>query len=130
MSNKKLVIYALAIFIVSVVAVFVFSELKPLWIEILTLNVFFFVATLLVDKKITHTIQNKKPAAFSSIYLGITTGKLFFYIIILAVYGFLFRENAKIFIGSFFILYVLYSVFEVVHLLAVQKKNAQHKKNE
>lgn len=83
---------------------------------------FFFALTL-----ISHYLQIKSSeksfARFTSNYMLVTSVKLMTLLIVLLVYVLLNRNDAIPFIISFFILYILYSVFEVIELQNIKKNN-------
>lgn len=54
---------------------------------------------------------------FVSYFMAATFLKLFLYLIIIILYAFLIKENVVSFILTFFILYLLYTTFEVVMIL-------------
>ena len=79
--------------------------------------IYFFSLTFL-----THSIlvkfSNIRFARFSSLYMLITGAKMFINIIFLAVYVWLYSKSAFVFILSFLVTYISYTVFEVIALLA------------
>jgi phosphotransferase system glucose/maltose/N-acetylglucosamine-specific IIC component len=58
---------------------------------------------------------------FTSQYMATSFLKLFFYLAVAIVYVIVDRENAKAFIAVFLLLYVVYTIFEVLEFLKVVK---------
>lgn len=63
-----------------------------------------------------------KPRKFVSYFMLATFLKLMNYLIVIVVYTFYVKEGILPFILSFFILYIIYTVFEVVTILAQTKE--------
>jgi len=80
------------------------------------LFILFFVVTLAVHW-IVLKISELKPARFVSYFMLATFGKLVIYFIAVLVYVFTRKEQVLPFILSFFILYIFYTVFEVISIL-------------
>ena len=85
------------------------------------LIILFFVVTILVHLVVLWTTE-LKPARFVSYYMLATFVKLLVYIIAVLVYVFARKEQVLSFIISFFILYIFYTVFEVVSILGQTKE--------
>ena len=83
--------------------------------------VFFVLSTALMHYFLI-SVSEKNPKLFVGYYMGITAVKLFGYLIIITIYGFIKREAALGFTLWFLALYLLYSVFEVIMLLKYLKK--------
>ena len=108
--------------IVAVISLIVFSVIPswhypPVYPFLLA---FFFFATLTVYHFMLKALE-KRPARFVNIFLLTTMLKLFAYMIFMVVYALLNREFARPFIVSFFILYIIFTVVEVVSILKVNK---------
>ncbi|MBU8892615.1 MAG: hypothetical protein KOO66_07535 [Bacteroidales bacterium] len=67
-------------------------------------------------------VSEKEPSKFSSRFMMVSGIKMIIYLIIIVFYAFSFPEKAKIFLISFFILYSLYTVFEVILIINYFKK--------
>jgi len=80
------------------------------------LFILFFVVTLAVHW-IVLKISELKPARFVSYFMLATFGKMVIYFIAVLVYVFTRKEQVLPFILSFFILYIFYTVFEVISIL-------------
>lgn len=90
------------------------------------LILFFFIITAIVHMLLVK-LTDQRPGKFISGFMLTTTLKLFLYVIILIAYAFSNRTNAVPFIITFFCLYLLYTIFEVVHILPILKQNNQSK---
>lgn len=90
------------------------------------LIVFFFVATLLVYYFMLKSLE-KRPAKFVNIFLLTTMAKLFVYMAVMVSYALINREEARQFIIAFFILYIIYTIIEVLALLGENSKMGRKK---
>lgn len=84
------------------------------------LYVFFFATTLVVHYFLLKVSEKKTPG-FINFFMLVTFGKLIFFLTIILVYAFIFRNDAVQFIVAFFILYVCFTAFEVSLSLAHTK---------
>ena len=84
------------------------------------LYVFFFAITLVVHYILLKLAEKKTPA-FINFFMLVTFGKLIFFLTIILVYALLNRTDAIPFIIAFFILYVCFTVFEVILSLSHTK---------
>lgn len=75
------------------------------------------VSFLYIQKK-----TSESPKKFVNVYLTNTTVKLILYLVILMVYAMNYFTDAVNFITSFFVLYLIFTVFEVIHLLRANKE--------
>lgn len=82
----------------------------------------FHAAATLVSFLYIHKKTEKAPSKFIQAYLANTTIKLILYMAILFVYALNYLDDAVNFIISFFVLYVIFTVFEVLHLVKAGKK--------
>ena len=81
------------------------------------LYVFFFSVTLIVHY-ILLKVSLKRANSFINIFMLLTFGKLIFFLSIILIYALLNRDDAAQFIISFFVLYVFFTVFEVIQSLS------------
>lgn len=86
--------------------------------------VFFLALTILVYYFLMRAAQERFHK-FLNTFLVTTSIKLLFFLAIISVYLFLNRKDAAPFTISFFILYLCFSTFEVVVLVAFLKKFKQ-----
>jgi len=85
------------------------------------LALFFFLVTNLVHAYLLK-IAGKSSSRFTSRYMAVSFIKMFFYVAVAVVYVIFYRENSKIFIANFLLLYAVYSIFEVSEFLKVVKQ--------
>ena len=88
---------------------------------------FFMAVTILVHFTLMQ-VSKKRTLQFSNYFMLVTFGKLIFFLTIILVYFLLNREDALPFAIAFFILYILFTVFEVVQSLALAKVKPEKKK--
>lgn len=108
---KKLLVFTIIVALVG----FIFTILLPanyITPTLPFLYVFFFAATLVVHY-ILLKVSEKRTPGFINMFMLVTFGKLIFFLTIILVYALLNRDDAVPFIVAFFILYVVFTVFEV-----------------
>lgn len=66
--------------------------------------------------------SNKEFSKFSSKFMMFAGIKMIIYLFIIVFYAFLFPDKAKFFLISFFILYMFFTAFEVIHIVGYFKK--------
>jgi len=112
--------------IVFVLGTVVYSTfLQQYYLSILPFTVlFFYLVTNLVHTYLLK-IAVKSGSRFTSQYMAVSFLKMFFYLAVAIVYALLNREYAKIFLGNFLVLYVIYTAFEVLQISKfVRQKNS------
>ncbi|NVO01162.1 MAG: hypothetical protein HXX09_00525 [Bacteroidetes bacterium] len=82
--------------------------------------VFFFASTLLVHKVLLNASE-KRFTKFVTYFMASTFFKLVLYIVVMVVYVFVNKPDAIPFIISFFILYLSFTIFEVMAILSYKK---------
>ena len=109
--------------LVSLASVLVFANI-PSWHypAVYPFMLGFFVLTTLLVYHLMLKALDRRPARFVNLFLLTTMLKLFAYLIFMVVYAMLNREVAIPFIVSFFLLYIIYTVVEVISLLKVNRK--------
>lgn len=113
---KRFIIQSTALtIIVFVLGAIVYTTfLQDYYLPILPLTVlFFYLVTNLVHAYLLK-ISVKSGSRFTSQYMAMSFLKMFFYLIVAIVYAFLNKEYAKIFLGNFLLLYLAYTILEVV----------------
>ena len=78
---------------------------------------FFFMATSLLSYFLMLRSLNSKFSKFVNTFLLLTTVKLLLYVSVLIIYVFINRADAVGFMLNFFILYLCYTIFEVVYII-------------
>jgi len=67
-------------------------------------------------------ISEKSASSFSSRFMMISGIKMMVYLIFITIYVFSFTTQAKIFLISFFILYLIFTLFEVFQIVIYLKR--------
>jgi hypothetical protein len=100
--------------VIGVIQALVSSSIPPsfLFEPFLMLLLFFVLATLVFHFGLLRA-SLRSDQAFIRYFMGATGVKLFLYMGIMIVFATLFRDRAVAFISNFFVLYLLYSAFEV-----------------
>ena len=112
--KKYLSVYL--IFIVSLAAIIFLSSYKLTseQVQISWMIYFYFcIITLLFHFGIVKSTSSR-PQVFIRYYMGATTLKLLLHLGIIILYSFLHRPTATFFIIDFMIMYLLFTVFEVI----------------
>lgn len=85
------------------------------------LLLFFYALTNLVHAYLLK-IAGKSSSKFTSQYMATSFIKMFFYVAVAIIYVIFNKENSKIFIANFLLLYTVFTVFEVYEFLKVVKQ--------
>ena len=88
------------------------------------LLVFFLLATLIIFHYMYKAVE-KRPMRFVNIFMLTTMLKLLAYMAVMVTYALLNREDARAFVITFFILYVIFTSVEVIALLRVNSEFMQ-----
>ena len=67
-------------------------------------------------------IQDKGTSKFANRFMMVSGIKMIIYLVLITSYSFLFPEKAKVFLITFFILYILYTFFEITLTLRYLKR--------
>lgn len=94
-----------------------FTLLKTFYLQIFPFLILFFILSTLAIHAVLLKTGSGRPARFSAFFMGSITLKLFLYSIFMIIYILADRENAVVFLVTFFILYLFYTVFETITLL-------------
>jgi hypothetical protein len=117
---KRLLLFSVIIGIIATALWFTLPS-KLLTPALPFLVVFFFAITL-IGFKILIQFAGKKFIKFLNAFMLLTTVKLFLYIGVMVIYILLNKRDALPFGIAFFLIYLLYTVFEVVSLLKSMKQ--------
>lgn len=114
----------LTLIVILLGAVIYSTLLKPFYLAILPLAVaLFYIGTNLVHAYLLK-ISLSSGSRFTSHYMAASFSKMFFYLAVAIVYAFINKEDAKIFLLNFLLLYIVYTTFEVVEFSKiVRQKN-------
>jgi len=86
--------------------------------------ILFYVFTNLVHVYLLR-IAAKSQARFTSHYMAASFLKMFFYMALGIGYAFANREQAKIFLINYLLLYIIYTTFEVIELSKVVRQKTR-----
>lgn len=103
-------------FVIIVASVFARNILTIWWPAILG---FFFIVSILMFY-LSEKAKQQGMRKFASFYMASTVIKMILYLTIIAVYVMNFKEDGKRFATTFLAIYLIYSIFETIHL--VKKK--------
>ncbi len=125
---KKLFLFTIILAIIGTGTVYLLPDeyVSP---SIPFLYVFFFSATMLVHYVLLQ-VSVKKAGSFINYFMLMTFGKLIFFLSIVMLYALIRREDAAQFIIAFFILYLFFTVFEVIQSLSLTKAIRMHRTEE
>lgn len=107
-------VFAAVLFLVSIIFSLV-ADKRLVSEAILFIVPFFYLAGVL-SRFIIYRAAQKNNKKASLTYLATSTGRLFFYILIIVVYAFIFRHDAYPFMIAFFCFYVPFTSFEIISL--------------
>jgi hypothetical protein len=115
---KGFTIYTLLIVLISIAIRYALPEVKitPVYLYLIA---FMYAINFLLFAKLSQAIQ-KKPSRFINAFMLLNFGKLFLYIILVAIYIFLYRNDAISFTITFVIYYILFTIYEVTALLKIK----------
>ena len=82
---------------------------------------FFYIVTNLVHAYLLK-VAGKSSSRFTSQYMAVSFIKMFFYLAVAIIYVVINKEDAKIFLVNFLLLYVVYTTFEVVEFSRVVRQ--------
>jgi hypothetical protein len=82
----------------------------------------FFISVTLISSYILIKSSQKKFIRYLNVYLLTTVVRLFLYMAVMVTYILLNKQDVLPFSISFFLLYLFYTVFEVVWLVSFSKK--------
>jgi hypothetical protein len=112
----------LTIIVFALGAILYFTALKPFYLNILPVAlIFFYIVTNLVHAYLLK-IASKSNSRFTSHYMAASFIKMFFYLAVAIIYAIINKDDAKIFLVNFLLLYVVYAIFEVVEFSKVVRQ--------
>lgn len=116
---KKLLIYSAVLGFLVLLSWFIFPE--KYFSPALPFLFIFFIAITFISYWLLVRSSQVKIVRFINMYLLITTVKLILFISILVIYILLNKKDAVSFGFSFFGLYLVYTIFEVISLVNYSK---------
>ena len=112
-------VYTLIITLLSIAIYYALPELRmtPVYLYLIA---FMYAVNFLLFAKLSRSIQNK-PNRFINAFMLLNFGKLFLYIILIAIYIFLYRNDAVSFTITFVVYYALFTIYEVTAILKIKQ---------
>lgn len=123
---KRLLLFSIILAIISFILYYLLPQ-KLFTPTLPYLFPFFISVGLLVHYFLLRAME-KKPARFITFFMAAVFLKMVFYLIVMVLYAFSFKEDAVRFMITYFILYVCYTVFEVIELMSFMKSSQKIKK--
>jgi len=112
---KQLFLLTLGVGIVG--AVLFLTLLKEYYLSVFPALLAFFAIMTLAFHLILEGSFKKNPKNFSYIFMGLSAGKLFLMLLMIVVYLIIKRDTVIPFLGGTFLLYLVFTLFEVKTLL-------------
>ncbi len=122
---RNILIYSAVLGAIAIVLYFFLP--KPAITPVLPFLFFFFTAITLISYYVLLSSIKAKMSRFVNTFLLLTIVKLIIYIGIMIIYVLMNRADAVPFMISFFILYLFYTVFEVVHMIGLTRRLGEEK---
>ncbi len=94
-----------------------FTVLSKFYLPVFPYVLLFFTVISVLTHYILIKSGKSRIAKFSTSFMGITSLKLFLYLIFIIVYLLIDKTNALVFVLTFFIIYLLFTIFETSSLL-------------
>lgn len=114
---KKLIIYTLIIALLGFIGGYLsVNEFIQKWSWTLVLM---FSITSWIMYKVLYSVSRVEGKKFIPWFMGLSGLKMFFFLIVLLGFVLMNRELAVPFVITFFGAYLLFSIFEVIHLLNI-----------
>jgi len=111
----------------SIIAVLAFAlystVLSEFYLPVFPYVLLFFVLVSLASHYVLIKAGQSRITKFSTSFMGITSFKLFLYLIFIVAYLLIDKSNALVFVLTFFALYLLFTAFETSALLKDLNKN-------
>ena len=124
-SEAKRFLIRLSIFsmiIVGIATLLFLSVLRPFYVKTFPLQIFIIGTFTVISHLHLLKAVGKNIQVFTNIYILSITFKLLLYFMFLLICLLVDSSNALSFVVSFFVLYICFTIFEVVQLLNVKKK--------
>ena len=112
---SRLLIFAI---VLSIVFFLSFHFILPqFYLNVFPWLILFFLSSTSIVHYILTKAGNQKITKFSTFFMASTSAKLFLHLIFIVLYVIFNKENAVVFLITFFILYVVFTFFETYSLL-------------
>ena len=83
----------------------------------------FYYACSLISYSILNRSIQQRFSRFTSVFMLTTAGKLFLFVSIMIIYSFINKKDAIPFLLNFFVLYLVFTIFEVTQVVGLTKKS-------
>nr|NQU93662.1 hypothetical protein [Bacteroidota bacterium] len=83
--------------------------------------IFFLIITLGIFY-LQLKVSLRKTSRFANFFMLATAGKLILFLLIIISYSFIYRADAINFIVAFFVIYLVFTVYEVIQILNIQQR--------
>ncbi len=100
-----------------VAAILYTTVLSSFYLSVFPYVLIFFTLISFLSHYIIVKAGQSRITKFSTSFMGITSLKLFLYLIFIIVYLLIDKTNALVFVLTFFIVYLLFTIFETSSLL-------------
>ena len=117
---KKILILTLATAILILIAWFVVPEMLS---PVLPFVLAFFLGSSILSFSILQKKAINEPKGFVTGFLAHTVIRMFVYLIIILGYGLSYRNDAVNFILGFFVIYTIFTFFEVMQFIRLTRNN-------
>lgn len=117
--SKGFTFFSLVIALISS-AIFWWFKALPISPDFLYILIFMYILTMLLIALLTKSMQNRL-SRFVNAFMLLNFGKLVLYTFLIFAYAWFNREGAVTFIMTFFTYYILFTTYEVVFLLKMNK---------
>ena len=101
------------------------SFLSPYYIPVFPLLLAFFYLVSVISFSIIVNATRRNPRDFTNKFILFSGIKLIIYLVIIILYLFFARENAVPFLIGFFILYTVFSIYDVVSSVSFIRKHSK-----
>jgi hypothetical protein len=109
-TSWQLSLISLLLFVVSLLMYF-YAPTQMVSNVLLLLVPFFYLVSL-ASRYILHKATEKNKNKISNYFFAIAAVKFFLFLMVMIIYGFIYREDAIPFLLSFFIFYLIYSYLD------------------
>lgn len=117
--KKILILTAVTAILIVIAWLFVPERLSPVMPFLLA----FFLGSSILSFSILQRKAINEPKRFITGFLAHTVIRMFIYLIIILAYGLSFRSDAVNFILGFFVLYTIFTFFEVMQFIRLTRNN-------
>jgi len=122
---RNILVYSAVLGAIAIVLYFFLP--KQVITPVLPYLFFFFTSLTLISYYVLLGSIKAKMSRFVNTFLISTIVKLIIYISVMIIYVLMNRPDAVPFMIAFFILYLFYTVFEVIHMIGLTRQQGEEK---